>query len=80
MNQNQLRMLGVSHPALERVCHVTQAHGLTSKLTGAGGGGCAFTLLPPGEWILVKQFISKYSKIPVLLVYSLSVVYLTVNP
>ncbi|KAK2185913.1 hypothetical protein NP493_217g03026 [Ridgeia piscesae] len=48
INQNHLRTLGVSHPALERVCHVTQSHGLYSKLTGAGGGGCAFTLVPPG--------------------------------
>ncbi|KAI0230683.1 Mevalonate kinase [Lamellibrachia satsuma] len=48
MNQNHLRTLGVSHPALDQACHVTQSHGLHSKLTGAGGGGCAFTLVPPG--------------------------------
>ena len=55
MNQNHLRTLGVSHPALDQACHVTQSHGLHSKLTGAGGGGCAFTLVPPGELCLIEQ-------------------------
>ena len=38
--------LGVSHPSLEAVRHTTEAAGLATKLTGAGGGGCAVTLIP----------------------------------
>ena len=47
-NHAHLRMLGVSHPSLEAVVRVTAAapFGLTTKLTGAGGGGCAVTLIP----------------------------------
>lgn len=39
--------MGVSHEKLDRICHVTCKHRLHSKLTGAGGGGCAVTLLRP---------------------------------
>ncbi|KAM9823314.1 mevalonate kinase [Syngnathus typhle] len=45
MNQHHLNVMGVGHPALDTVCRVTLARGLHSKLTGAGGGGCAITLL-----------------------------------
>ncbi|XP_028904949.1 mevalonate kinase [Ornithorhynchus anatinus] len=48
MNQHFLNALGVGHPSLDRLCRVTATHGLHSKLTGAGGGGCAITLLGPG--------------------------------
>ncbi|XP_008070616.1 mevalonate kinase isoform X2 [Carlito syrichta] len=48
MNQHHLNALGVGHAALDRLCQVTMAHGLHSKLTGAGGGGCGITLLKPG--------------------------------
>jgi len=48
MNQHLLSVIGVSHPALEEIVHLTQLHGISSKLTGAGGGGCAFAFLPPG--------------------------------
>jgi len=45
-NQSLLRAMRVSHPSLERVCDITkQQFGLPTKLTGAGGGGCAFTYL-----------------------------------
>ncbi|XP_067015119.2 mevalonate kinase [Anabrus simplex] len=47
MNQSLLQTLGVSHPTLERICSIVKSHGLHSKLTGAGGGGYAFVLLPP---------------------------------
>ncbi|XP_062873849.1 mevalonate kinase [Trichomycterus rosablanca] len=47
MNQHQLDVLGVGHPSLSALCQLTLARGLHSKLTGAGGGGCAITLLPP---------------------------------
>ncbi|NXI18760.1 KIME kinase, partial [Irena cyanogastra] len=48
INQHHLNVLGVGHPSLDRLCQVTACHSLHSKLTGAGGGGCGITLLPPG--------------------------------
>ena len=48
INQSQLTVLGVGHPSLDTLCRVTLTHGLHSKLTGAGGGGCGITLLRPG--------------------------------
>ena len=48
MNQHLLNAVGVGHPALDRVCAVARERGLTAKLTGAGGGGCAFIIIPPG--------------------------------
>lgn len=47
INQHHLNVLGVGHTSLNTLCQVTLAHGLHSKLTGAGGGGCAITLLTP---------------------------------
>ncbi|KAG8145965.1 putative Mevalonate kinase protein [Naja naja] len=48
INQHLLNGIGAGHALLDRVCQVTSSHGLHSKLTGAGGGGCAITLLRPG--------------------------------
>ncbi|WWD22393.1 cystathionine beta-lyase [Kwoniella shandongensis] len=47
-NHTHLVNLGVSHPSLEAIVAATAAEpfGLASKLTGAGGGGCAVTLIP----------------------------------
>ncbi|KAF9115416.1 Mevalonate kinase [Mortierella sp. AM989] len=45
MNHGMLAALGVSHPALEKVREISAKFGLKSKLTGAGGGGCALTLI-----------------------------------
>uniref|UniRef100_A0A8I3S398 Mevalonate kinase n=1 Tax=Canis lupus familiaris TaxID=9615 RepID=A0A8I3S398_CANLF len=50
INQHHLNALGVGHASLDQLCQVTMAHGLHSKLTGAGGGGCGITLLRPGTW------------------------------
>lgn len=47
MNQCHLNALGVGHTSLDQLCRVAAAHGLHSKLTGAGGGGCGITLLRP---------------------------------
>ncbi|EHB07425.1 Mevalonate kinase [Heterocephalus glaber] len=47
MNQYLLNALGVGHTSLDQLCQVAGAHGLHSKLTGAGGGGCGITLLRP---------------------------------
>ncbi|KAK3083071.1 hypothetical protein FSP39_013172 [Pinctada imbricata] len=49
MNQLQLKVLGVSHPTLDTICQSCEELGLTAKLTGAGGGGCAYCLIPPGN-------------------------------
>ena len=49
MNQALLVALDVGHIELQKICDVTSRYGLHSKLTGAGGGGCAFTLVPHGE-------------------------------
>jgi hypothetical protein len=46
-NHSYLVTLGVSHPSLEKIRERTSApYGLSTKLTGAGGGGCAVTLIP----------------------------------
>ncbi|KAJ2995101.1 hypothetical protein NUW54_g7448 [Trametes sanguinea] len=47
-NHAHLVSLGVSHPALESIRSITSAspYRLSTKLTGAGGGGCAVTLIP----------------------------------
>jgi mevalonate kinase len=45
-NQCLLRAMRVSHPSIERICEITKyKFGLSTKLTGAGGGGCVFTYL-----------------------------------
>lgn len=48
MNHCVLNGLGVGHESLERIVAVTRDSGLTTKLTGAGGGGCAITLIRHG--------------------------------
>jgi len=47
-NHDRLVDLGVSHPSLESVRAKTasEPYQLSTKLTGAGGGGCAVTLIP----------------------------------
>ncbi|GLB40506.1 putative GHMP kinases C terminal [Lyophyllum shimeji] len=47
-NHGHLVTLGVSHPSLELIKSTTAAEPcrLATKLTGAGGGGCAVTLVP----------------------------------
>lgn len=49
-NHAHLVALGVSHSVLETIRAKTAAkpYGLSTKLTGAGGGGCAVTLIPDG--------------------------------
>ncbi|KAL4252293.1 GHMP kinase family protein [Abortiporus biennis] len=46
-NHAHLVSLGVSHESLENIRNKTKhPYGLSTKLTGAGGGGCAVTLIP----------------------------------
>ncbi|KAF2645749.1 mevalonate kinase [Massarina eburnea CBS 473.64] len=48
VNHGLLVSLGVSHPKLERIRELIDHTGLGwTKLTGAGGGGCAITILRP---------------------------------
>ncbi|KAF9223473.1 cystathionine beta-lyase [Gyrodon lividus] len=49
-NHELLDQLRVSHPSLETVRCITgsESYNLATKLTGAGGGGCAVTLIPEG--------------------------------
>ncbi|TPX40914.1 hypothetical protein SeLEV6574_g06350 [Synchytrium endobioticum] len=44
-NHGLMVAAGVSHPSLETVRRITASHGLVSKLTGGGGGGCAICLI-----------------------------------
>lgn len=46
MSQGLLQCMGVNHASIENVLRTTLKYKLTSKLTGAGGGGCVLTLLP----------------------------------
>ena len=48
MAHSMLRAIGVSHVELERIVASAAGLGFSAKLTGAGGGGCAFVLLPEG--------------------------------
>lgn len=47
MNGHLLNTLGAGHPSLDTVHSVARRHHLHVKLTGAGGGGCAFAIIPP---------------------------------
>ncbi len=50
MNHGLLVSLGVSHPRLERIRELVDYAGIGwTKLTGAGGGGSAITLLKPNN-------------------------------
>ncbi|DBA01000.1 TPA: hypothetical protein N0F65_006261 [Lagenidium giganteum] len=45
-NHAILNSLNVGHERLEAVAEICKRYGAYTKLTGAGGGGCAITLLP----------------------------------
>ena len=58
-NHAHLVALGVSHPVLEAIRAQTAAepYCLSTKLTGAGGGGCAVTLVPDSGDSLLFQLL-----------------------
>jgi len=63
INGHVLNALGVGHPSLDTVHSIALRHGLHAKLTGAGGGGCAFALIPPCKFFnvhLIEILSKKY--------------------
>jgi mevalonate kinase len=56
INQHILNALGVGHKALDSICQLSAEYNLHSKLTGAGGGGCAFTLIKNSTHIRTHSF------------------------
>ncbi|GAA5976130.1 hypothetical protein JCM5350_000325 [Sporobolomyces pararoseus] len=69
-NHQHLVSLGVGHAALEVVRSTTKEEpwGLSTKLTGAGGGGCAVTILPDDfsqeSLLALKQALSTAGFVP----------------
>lgn len=56
VNHGLLVALGVSHPKLERIREIIDHAGIGwTKLTGAGGGGCAITILKPPSLLEEEQ-------------------------
>ena len=52
--------MGVGHRVFDTVCQVGGECGFPSKLTGAGGGGCAFCLIVPG-WCTMLGSLACYT-------------------
>eukprot|EP00003_Mantamonas_plastica_P004453 TRINITY_DN1353_c0_g1_i1.p2 TRINITY_DN1353_c0_g1~~TRINITY_DN1353_c0_g1_i1.p2 ORF type:complete len:450 (+),score=151.11 TRINITY_DN1353_c0_g1_i1:942-2291(+) len=48
INQHLLNAIGVGHPTLDTIHRISTEHGMSCKLTGAGGGGCALSMIPAG--------------------------------
>lgn len=45
MNHHLLNALDVSHERLDQIHKLAKKYHFSSKITGAGGGGCAIVLL-----------------------------------
>ncbi|KAH6802474.1 mevalonate kinase [Perilla frutescens var. frutescens] len=59
MNQGLLQCMGVNHASIETVIRTTLKYKLSTKLTGAGGGGCVLTLLPTHDLVLAGTVVDK---------------------
>lgn len=63
INHGLLVSLGVSHPKLEKIRAVGDELNIgETKLTGAGGGGCAITLLHVDEEDKVQEKLAKFEE------------------
>ncbi|XP_018495866.1 mevalonate kinase [Galendromus occidentalis] len=45
INHHLMNAIGAGHPQLDKMVSLASAAGFSSKLTGAGGGGCGFVLI-----------------------------------
>ena len=61
LNHCLLNGSGVGHKSLDEVFATSARHGLACKLTGAGGGGCAITLLNDQKrnWVEDREALRK---------------------
>ena len=57
INHHLLNAIGVGHSSLDKIHNIALKVGIASKLTGAGGGGCAIALIPPGKWATLNVVI-----------------------
>lgn len=48
-NQNLLNSLGAGHTVIDVILSTALSYGFKGKLTGAGGGGCVFIYIIPGN-------------------------------
>lgn len=64
INHGLLVSLGVSHPSLEKIKLLTDQLDVgDTKLTGAGGGGCAITLVKDGvEESTIESLVNSFNK------------------
>ena len=53
LNQGLLRTLGVSHESINKALEILNGYGFKGKLTGAGGGGCLFAVIKPGNYLFI---------------------------
>jgi mevalonate kinase len=60
INHRLLDVIGVGHAKIDSVRECCRKYGVTSKITGAGGGGCMLLLLPnaPNQDQIVEQMQS----------------------
>ena len=47
VNQCLLESIGVGHSTISSIVAMCHKYGFHAKLTGAGGGGCVFAIIPP---------------------------------
>ncbi|KAI7851564.1 mevalonate kinase [Circinella umbellata] len=59
INHCLLHALGVSHSSLEKVRVITEEFGVKTKLTGAGGGGCALSVIRDDVNVETTNLVAK---------------------